>query len=313
MQNKLPTIHGLSPSKLYLPNLKEIDFVPNTVFEFLCIKFSNVSQDEWQRRFDDNLVFAKIHHQFINLDSTDLYVNFQNHTIFYYRHLTHEVKVPFDYQIIFENNRFMVIDKPHFLTMTPTGSYVKETLLTRLKNDTGIDDLTPIHRLDRETAGLVLFCKDKNYRNVYQSLFANHQIKKVYHAIAPFNQDLKFPIELKLHLERSEPFYTMKVGNNAPNSHTMINLLEVDEHHQWAKYELHPTTGKLHQLRVHLSHLGIAIKNDPYYPIINHKANDDFNNPLQLLACLLQFIDPISKETYAFYSKQTLTFSRCLL
>lgn len=306
MQNKLPTIHGLSPSKLYLPNLKELNFIPKTVFEFLCLKFSNISQDEWKSRFNDKLVFVQINYQFINLTLTDLYKNFQNHTIFYYRHLSDEIKVPFDYQLIFENDRFMVIDKPHFLTMTPTGNYVQETLLTRLKNDTGIDDLTPIHRLDRETAGLVLFCKDKQYRNAYQSLFATQQIKKVYHAIAPVNKDLNFPIELSLYLERSEPFYTMKVGNDTPNSHTVIHLLEIDKSREWAKYELHPSTGKLHQLRVHLSYLGLPIKNDPYYPIVYHKANDDFNNPLQLLAYSLQFIDPITNQPYQFFSQQEL-------
>ncbi|MDO4426660.1 MAG: hypothetical protein Q4B88_00880, partial [Moraxella sp.] len=71
MQNKLPAINGLSPSKFYLPNLKELNFIPNTVFEFLCLKFSNISQDEWKSRFNYKLVFVEINHKFIHLTLTD--------------------------------------------------------------------------------------------------------------------------------------------------------------------------------------------------------------------------------------------------
>ena len=200
----------------------------------------------------------------------------------------------------------LVIDKPHFLTISPTGQYVQETLLVRLKKQTGNEFLTPIHRLDRETAGVVLFCKRPQSRGIYQQLFADRQVNKIYHAIAAYKAELKFPQNLKLYLDKGTPFYTMQViTHTKTNTETKIELIE--HNHSWAKYCLTPTTGKQHQLRVHLNHLGIPIKNDPFYPIVQHKADDDFSQPLQLLAKQISFIDPLTKQEMVFNSQLELT------
>ncbi len=226
-------------------------------------------------------------------------------TIYYYRSLKDEIPVPFCHDILFENDEFMVVDKPHFLAVSPAGEYVKETLLTRLKAQTDSPELSPIHRLDKETAGLILISKNPATRHLYQALFANHAISKTYHAIAHINPSLTMPMEVRLHLERDDPFYVMRVNTaKSPNTHTHITLLDIKE--PLAKYELRPTTGKLHQLRVHLNHLGIPIKHDPYYPCIMHKPKDDFSEPLQLLAKRLQFNDPLTGEPWLFESRQDL-------
>lgn len=296
-----PTRQGVSASKVFLPTMHGKP--PETTFAYLCAHFPHILASEWQQRFDDGLI---IDAQGQTLSVASPYLS--NQHIFYYRFLSHEVAVPFQHEILFENEHLLVVDKPHFLTMTPTGKYVQETLLVRLKQSGQTPDLTPIHRLDRETAGVVMFCKKPESRGVYQSLFAARDVQKTYHAIAPYHHTLQFPRTVRLNMSKGEPFYTMKVNPDAePNSETWIECLEYSNH--WAKYRLSPKTGKQHQLRVHLAHLGLAIQNDPLYPFLAHKADDDFSTPLQLLAKELQFVDPITQTEMYFCSRQSLSLS----
>lgn len=292
-----PMMNGVSASKVFLPKLKP---APRTVLAYLSDQFSHIKVAEWQQRFHDGLVYDHLGN-ILNVDSAYL----ENQHVFYYRFLSHEIEVPFQHDILFENDHFLVVDKPHFLTISPTGQYVQQTLLVRLKNQTEIEHLTPIHRLDRETAGLVMFSKCMESRGVYQQMFADRQVQKSYHAIAPFRSGLSFPRTVKLHMQKGDPFYTMQVLDREPNSDTEISLLAHDD--LWAKYELKPRTGKQHQLRVHLNSLGIAIKNDPFYPKVVHKADDDFSQPLQLLAKQLSFKDPVTQELMQFNSNFELT------
>ncbi|WP_343682363.1 RluA family pseudouridine synthase [Acinetobacter baylyi] len=293
-----PMLHGVSASKAFLPLQPKEIF--KSVFEFLCLHFPHISASEWQQRFNDGLVFDAQGHLL------DLNSPYQANThIFYYRFLAHEIHVPFEHSILFENHDLLVVDKPHFLTISPTGKYVQETLLVRLKQQTGNEDLTPIHRLDRETAGVVLFCKRPESRGIYQTLFAKREVHKIYHAIAAYNPLITFPQTLRLCLEKGNPFYTMQVNPNGQvNSETCIECLA--HHQQWAKYRLSPSTGKQHQLRLHLSFLNIPIKNDPFYPVVEHKADDDFSAPLQLLAKELSFFDPITQSPLNFKSHYEL-------
>lgn len=295
---KPPMKNGVSPSRLYLEKLA---CPPATLFEFLCQKFPQISPETWRQRFENQDVLSETHTPFALHSPYE-----QGKTIYYYKAVKGEIKVPFDYQILFENQEFILVDKPHFLTVSPAGDHVQETLLTRLKTATGNDALSPIHRLDKETAGLILISKNPDTRGLYQSLFARHAITKVYHAIARTAAS-PLPQAVSLHLERGEPFYTMRVNPDKPaNTHTLIK--ELSRQGGWAKYELTPTTGKLHQLRVHLSYLGIPIKNDPFYPTVRHKDKGDFSAPLQLLAKSLAFTDPITDKRYDFCSALTLEF-----
>lgn len=291
--------NGLSPSKIYLP--KNQGFA--TIFAYLCHQFPHVSADEWASRFRQGDVLDDAHRA---LAVTDAYR--QGCTVFYYRDLPAEVVVPFEHQIIFENEHIMVVDKPHFLVVNPSGQYVQQSLLVRLKKQTGYQDLAAAHRLDRETAGLLLFTKTPKVRGLYQSLFAEQRIHKTYHAIAPIRPELSLPCHLSLRLERSSPFYTMQVASGPANSCTQIELLQSSVDGLFGKYRLTPTTGKLHQLRVHLNHLGIAIVNDSFYPKIHHRPADDFSSPLQLLAKKLSFNDPLTGESMVFESPRKLLY-----
>ncbi|MFM2333641.1 MAG: hypothetical protein RIQ74_2488, partial [Pseudomonadota bacterium] len=263
--------------------------------------FPHIQSSEWQQRFSDELIYAA-NGEKLKIDS----IYTPNSHIFYYRFLAQEIHVPFQHEILFENDDLLVVDKPHFLTMTPTGQYVQETLLVRLKKQTGYEALTPIHRLDRETAGVVLFCKKPECRGIYQQLFADRKVQKIYHAIAAYRSEIIFPQTLQLHMEKGNPFYTMQTNaEKAQNTETFIELLEHNQQH--AKYRLQPKTGKQHQLRVHLNYLGLPILNDPFYPMVAHKADDDFSQPLQLLAKEIYFIDPILNQEMYFSSNFELT------
>ncbi|MFB2538909.1 MULTISPECIES: pseudouridine synthase [unclassified Acinetobacter] len=289
---------GVTPSCVHLP--AQSNFI--TLLDFLIAKFPHIQASEWQQRFHDGLVMSE-NGNVLSVDSPYL----TNQKVYYYRHLTQEIVVPFSHQIIFENQDLLVVDKPHFLPVTPTGQYVQQTLLTRLKKQFNLPDLTPIHRLDKDTAGLILFSKTVSSRALYQQLFAQKQVQKIYYAIAPYRENILFPQHLKLHLERGEPFYTMQIHpDKIANSETQIELIA--RQGEWGKYQLKPITGKMHQLRVHMNYLGLPLKNDELYPQICHRADVDFSSPLQLLAKSIQFVDPITGQDFYFESEKELLF-----
>lgn len=290
-------IDGVTASKVFLPVLQNS---PASIFDFLCSEFPHIPQQEWQQRFENQLILA-MNGEILTGDSAYI----ANQHIYYYRFLAHEIHVPFKEAILFENNDLLVVDKPHFLTISPTGQYVQETLLVRLKNSTQNPELSPIHRLDRETTGIVLFSKRAESRGAYQQLFANRKVQKIYHAIAPFHADLSFPRNVQLNMQKGQPFFTMQVRAGEPNSHTHIEMIEHNE--TWALYLLKPITGKQHQLRVHLNYLNIPIQNDPFYPQVIHKQADDFSSPLQLLAKEIYFTDPLTLSQMHFKSNLVLT------
>lgn len=290
-----PMRDGITASTHFLPKLSD----HHTFLSYLISHFPHIDAKEWLQRFKDGLVTDQ---QGQTLSPESIYQGDQH--IFYYRHLHQETIVPFEHYILFENEDLMVVDKPHFLTVSPTGQYVQQTLLTRLKKATGNAFLTPIHRLDRETAGIILISKSPQTRGMYQQLFATRQVQKTYHAIAPLSDAVSFPLEFSAHMQKSDPFYTMQIIQHAPvNSMTYIERIEWNE--KWAKYLLKPLTGKQHQLRVHLSSLGIAIKNDRLYPEIRHE-DEDFKKPLQLLAKEIEFLDPVTKQMFHFSSNLEL-------
>ena len=291
---------GISPSKVFLP---PNDLNHQTVLDFLIHQFPAVSRDEWISRLNDGLVFDAEH---ATLDISSSYRS--NSFIYYFKRVQSEERIPFKEQIIYQDDHLLIADKPHFLPVTPGGHYLEETLLVRLKRLTGIDTLSPIHRIDRETAGLVAFSKLSGDRNAYQALFRNRAVKKVYEAIAPYRDEFggRFPIYYQSRIEESDTFIQMHEVSGDPNSESTIDLIEVSG--AWAKYQLLLGTGKKHQLRLHMSALGIPIKYDQIYPNLQPHVvvGKDFTQPLQLLAKELSFIDPITSLEHCFLTQQTL-------
>ena len=199
-------------------------------------------------------------------------------------------------------------DKPHFLPVTPSGLYLHQTLLNRLKKKTGLQHLSPIHRIDRDTAGLVIFCIQPNERAHYQNLFRDRVVTKAYEVVAPYSEELsaKLPMVYQSRLEESEHFLQMREVAGEPNADTYIELIEVVK--PWAKYRLTPGSGKKHQLRCHLNALGIPIKFDQIYPVLTpyQEYDLDFSKPLQLLAKEITFVDPVTGENRSFVSRREI-------
>jgi tRNA pseudouridine32 synthase/23S rRNA pseudouridine746 synthase len=224
--------------------------------------------------------------------------------IYYYRAVDVEARIPFEEAVLYQDDHLVVADKPHFLPVTPSGHYLQETLLVRLKKRLGIDTLIPIHRIDRETAGLVLFSTQPDERNAYQAMFRDHAVTKHYEAIAPWRQDLTWPITRKSRIVEDEPFFRQREVPGQPNSETHMDLIE--RNGDLARYALSPVTGKKHQLRVHMNALGLPILNDRMYPPVAHTPDDDYRLPLQLLAKSIAFTDPVTGQARHFQSQLTL-------
>lgn len=224
--------------------------------------------------------------------------------LYYYRSLPAEPSLPFTERVLYQDEHLVVADKPHFMPVTPSGRYLHNTLLVRLKRQLGLPELSPLHRIDRDTAGLVLLSVQQSTRGAYQALFRDRQITKHYEAVAPWRADLVFPREHTSRLEESPQFFRMQEAPGEPNSHTEIDVLEFAG--EWARYGLSPTTGKRHQLRVHMAALGLPLRNDPFYPVVNDPPEGDYSRPLQLLARSLAFIDPLTGAERRFESRLQL-------
>jgi tRNA pseudouridine32 synthase/23S rRNA pseudouridine746 synthase len=229
--------------------------------------------------------------------------------LFYYRHIDNEPALPSQAHIVFEDEHLLVADKPHFMPVTPAGRYVQQSLLVQLKQLTGNDDLVPLHRIDRETAGLVLLGKRAQDRDAYHALFRNKHIRKVYHAVAAFDPEVSLPRIHTSRLEAGSPFFRMREVAGQANSETRISLLKCEG--QRALYQLEPVTGKRHQLRVHMLALGLPLQGDLFYPTVLRGPDDaeDFSQPLQLLAHSVVFTDPHTGQSRAFSSQLALSIT----
>ncbi|KQP15134.1 pseudouridine synthase [Pseudorhodoferax sp. Leaf267] len=224
----------------------------------------------------------------------------------YYRSLDDEPRVPFEAQVLYRDAHLLVADKPHFLAVTPGGRYLHETLLTRLRRATGLADLQPLHRIDRETAGLVLFGLRREDRAAYHAMFSARQIDKAYEAIAPLRPGLVLPLTRASRIVRGEPFFRQREAEGEPNASTQVALVESGA--GWGRYALAPRTGQRHQLRVHMAALGIPIRDDAFYPQVLRGPDepDDYRRPLQLLARGIAFTDPVTGAPRRFESALSL-------
>lgn len=215
-----------------------------------------------------------------------------------------ETAVPFELDVLYDAEGIVVVDKPHFLATIPRGMHVTETATVRLRRLLDCPDLTPAHRLDRATAGVLIFTRSRELRRPYQELFSSRAVLKEYEAVAGFDPSLEFPRVVRSRILKDHGVMVAREEPGEPNSETRIELVE--RFGNTARYRLFPHTGRTHQLRIHLSSLGIPIKGDPYYPIYTRTAADDFGSPLQLLARAVEFDDPITGARRRFESRRTL-------
>lgn len=225
--------------------------------------------------------------------------------VWFHRERAPETPVPFPVEVVHRDDRIVVADKPHFLATMPRGSHVAETALSRLRRDLDLPELSPAHRLDRLTAGLVVFTVRPEVRGAYQTLFRDRRVRKEYEAVAPYDPSVELPRRVRSRIVKERGELTAREVPGEPNAVSRVELLEVRG--DSARYRLLPETGRTHQLRVHMNALGLPILNDPLYPVPCPPAPDgDFRRPLQLLARSLEFTDPVTGEELRFTSRRTL-------
>jgi tRNA pseudouridine32 synthase/23S rRNA pseudouridine746 synthase len=293
----LPIKNGVAPSYLWIT-----ETLAGGMLRFLGERFPDVSPESWAARLARGEV--------VDAQGTPLAAGSQvrqGMRIWYYRELEEpETPIPFEERVIHQDEHLLVADKPHFLPTIPTGRFLHETLLVRLKRQFDLPHLTPIHRLDRETAGVVIFSHNPATRGKYQSLFQKRAIRKVYEALAAPIAGRSLPFTYRSRMVDGEKFFIMQEEEGEPNSETLVELIE--QRGAVARYRLHPHTGRKHQLRLHMASLGSPILNDAFYPVALPCKGDDFSAPLQLLARAISFEDPLTGEARQFTSERELAW-----
>ena len=309
MASPLPVRDGVGATRLHLPLTGEWP----TISAYMAERFFHLDEERLLRRFDAGEIVAR--------DGTSLTRQTPlgaHEFVWYYREPPVEREIPFEVEVLHQDRDLVVADKPHFLPTTPGGKYLQNSALVRLRNLLGIPELTPIHRLDRATAGLLMFSVRPETRGAYQLLFQDRRVEKVYEAVsalpegwdaaAPALNGLPFPLVYGNHIEKLRAHVCVRVdADREPNSETLIELAGFDD--QVLHTILRPHSGKMHQLRVHLAALGAGILHDGFYPELLPEAADDFDKPMQLLARELHFVDPITGEVREFVTRRTLRFA----
>ncbi|WP_120004078.1 pseudouridine synthase [Nesterenkonia muleiensis] len=330
-KSPLPVRNGVNATRLRVP----LTGPWSTVHEYVLETFGHIDPAGITARFSSGEV----------VDSAGAPVTAQAplgsaEFIWYYRSLPKEAALPVTEQILFEDDHLLAVDKPHFLPTTPAGRYVQESLLVRLRNRLSLPELVPIHRLDRGTAGVVLFAKNPETRGAYQLLFENRRVSKTYQCVSllndqPYAVTDRFPLTVRNRIEKTKgvvvsQLVSYEVADSGkrphdrrfpakgrrrtdpvpgPNSSSRIELIEHGQNRAGrsvALFRLTPHTGKTHQLRVHMAMLGLGILHDRFYPELWDDSPDDFDAPLQLLAHSLSFTDPLSAAPRCFTSQRKL-------
>ena len=310
MQSPLPVRDGVNATRLRLPEEGPWE----TAMDYMMHRWGHIDPQGIEDRFDAGEIVGEggvpLHR------GTPL----QDHTfIWYYRTLPPETRIPVDIGILYQDEHLLVVDKPHFLPTTPGDTYIQESALVRLRNQLGLPDLIPMHRLDRMTAGVLLFSTNPQTRGRYQVLFEKRQVQKEYECVsaaepAPGHPAVDFPVVVRNRMTKSRSYLLAEVIEGEPNAETRIERLETFDGGpaagapgtagggRLARYRLEPHTGKTHQLRVHMASLGLGIINDAFYPDLLDKAPDDYARPLQLLARGIRFVDPVSGKPVEYRS-----------
>lgn len=291
----LPVRDGLNPTRIRLPP----DGIWPTVMDYLLSRFPDDAA-----RLGEKLAAGEIVDPAgtpIRLDTVYLPTAF----IYLYRDPRPEKRVPFEIEILFRDENLLVIDKPHFLASTPRGMYITESAVVRLRVLLDLPELSPAHRLDRVTAGLLVFVVKAEHRGAYQTMFARREVTKRYEAVARLDRDVELPQTVRSHIikDRGTP-KAREIADLAPNAESLVELIEARG--DLGLFRLSPKTGKTHQLRLHMSSIGLPILHDHFYPHFYEVPSDDYSKPLQLLAKSLEFVDPLTGRPQFFQSPRVL-------
>ncbi|MFJ2960338.1 pseudouridine synthase [Streptomyces sp. NPDC087270] len=230
--------------------------------------------------------------------------------VWFHRDFPPEPAVPFPVEVLHRDERIVVADKPHFLATTPRGRHVTETALARLRRELDLPLLSPAHRLDRLTAGVVLFVVRPEDRGAYQTLFRDRLVRKEYEAVAAYDPAVALPATVRSRIVKERGQMAAREVPGPYNAESVVELLA--RRGGLGRYLLRPLTGRTHQLRLHMQALGLPLLNDPIYPEVWAEAAaeegaDPYARPLQLLARTLEFTDPLTGRELRFASARRLS------
>ena len=340
--------NGIDPIQLILPLVEELpaelapsntapnntapnNTAPTTIADYLIARFYPN---------DPQIIHARFNTGEVRLDDGTILTGdspyMPGERIWYFRELADEPQLPSDMPVLYEDEHVLAIDKPHFLPTTPRGSYIAQTALTKLRVREQNPLLIPIHRLDRPTAGVLLFAKTVEARRPFQMMFQHRQVSKTYRAVAPVPADAAAAeqalsaegLQVRSHIQKiRDQLQVQQLSEQEcaaqgvePNTLTTVKILRTftpsaqavegwraEPNREWALYDLAPHTGKTHQLRAHLNMLSAPILGDVLYPQVLPDAPDRPEYPLQLLAYSLHFEHPITGERVDLYSGRSLT------
>ncbi len=300
-RSPLPLRHGLNSAWVRTP--REHDWA--TMRDFLVWKVPRLTPERIDEMFGEQ--------RFVDEVGTPISVEapFAHHRfIFFHRDLPDEAAPPGELTVLYRDERLVVLDKPHFTATIPRGQHVVHSAVVRARRDLDLPELSPAHRLDRLTAGVLLCTTRREFRRDYQQVFEHHRATKTYEAVGRYRSDLVLPVEVSSHIRKERgQLQAFEVPDAAANSHTLIELLDHRDDPELGpigRYRVSPTTGKTHQIRLHMNSLGIPIVHDPFYPEVLDQELDDFTRPLQLLARELRFTDPLDGNERVFTSERTL-------
>ncbi len=269
------------------------------MLDFFAERFPAITRGTWHQRMVQGLVVDE-HGVPVSAERA-----YQGHLrVYYYRAVATEPRIAFEEVVLYQDEHLLVADKPHFLPVVPSGNYLVETLLVRLRQKLRLNELTPIHRIDRDTAGVVLFSLQSETRAHYHEMFAKRKVDKSYEAIAPWRADLALPLTRESRIVEADHFMLQHEVSGAVNAITHIDVIEMRG--ALARYRLIPVTGKRHQLRVHMAAIGLPILGDGLYPTLTPEGEINYAQPLQLLAKSIEFTDPLSGQRKRFESGREL-------
>lgn len=307
----LPIRDGLNPTHARVPDgpITAWDFVHNLITTQRH-RHPEDNEAALQTRFDANEV--------VRQDGSPLRpdsILATNAVVYFYRIPAPEQPVPYGIPILHEDEHLLVVDKPPFMATMPRARHITETATVRLRRETGNNDLSPAHRLDRLTSGLLVFTKDRSVRGAYQTLFAERRVAKTYEAIAPL-ADVSPGTIWRSRMEKTPGELQGRIVEGEVNAITEVAAVEPVDKNPYemlhgslpalARYTLKPHTGKTHQLRLHMLQAGIPIIGDPIYPVIFPAEAEDMRIPMHLTATRISFVDPLTGRPREFSSQLPL-------
>lgn len=281
------------PSYVHLPPLED---EPETLLDWLEVRFPRVDRETWERRAREGLLTDDEGNP-VALDGP-----YRHHLrLRYFREVEDEPEPP-AVRILHVDEHLVVVDKPPFLPVTPSGPYVRRCVLYQVQRQLEIEGLAAPHRLDRATSGVLLLVRQPEERGAYGAPFATGGARKTYEALAPVSEppdDTRW--EVASRIVSGTPWFLSTEVEGRPNAFSQIELAEMRD--GLGRFVLRPKTGKTHQLRLHMVRLGYPILGDRFYPELLPKTPDDPSDPLRLLAKRLAFRDPVTGDDRRFESR----------